>query len=161
MPFQRTNRKYIGGTLIGSSAVLLAIALVSALYYWYFLRTASRTDGRIIRMIEHRDRGNHTTYFPVFTFQDESGSEHTIHASGGTFPPAYEIGDKVPVLYSPTNPTSAKIDSFFYLWGPPSICGIIGGIELPSGLIVWFWPVVSGAFRRKEPVCAAGSGGTV
>jgi Protein of unknown function (DUF3592) len=154
MFFQRPRRKYIGGFLIASGAICLLVALISALYFWHFVRTASHADGKIIRMIEQQDNDG-TAYFPVFTFRDAQGAEHTIHSSSGSFPPDYEVGDTVPVLYSPTDPTNAKIGSLFSVWGISLITGILGGIDLPAGFVVWFWPAIVGLFRRRPPVYAA------
>ncbi len=103
-------------------------------------------------MIEQKDKDEGTVYFPVFTFTDAQGTVHTIHSSSGSSPPDYEVGDSVPVLYSPNDPENAKIDSFFSVWGISLITGILGGIYLPAGLIVWFWPAIIGNFRRKLPV---------
>jgi Protein of unknown function (DUF3592) len=151
MLFRRPKRKYLGGLLIASGSVFLLIALISLLYFWHFIRTAAHTDGKIIQMLEQKDN-DQTAYFPVFSFHDAQGAEHTIHSSSGDFPPAYEVGDTVPVLYSTTNPAEAKIDSFFSIWGISLVTGILGGIDLPAGLVVWFWPTIVGIFTRKPSV---------
>jgi hypothetical protein len=155
MLFQRPNRKVIGGFLIASGFICFVIAFVSSLYFWHFVRTAAHADGKIIRMLEQRDKDDDTVYYPVFSFHDAQGGEHTVHSSSGSFPPAYEVGDTVPVLYSSSDPTDAKIDSFFSVWGISLITGIIAGIDLPAGLIVWFWPAIIGIFTRKSQVNAA------
>jgi hypothetical protein len=152
MVLQPPNRKYIAGFLVASGSICLLIALVSALYFWHFVSTASHADAKIIRMVERKVKDDETAYFPVFTFHDAKGAEHTIHSSSGSFPPAYEVGDTVPVLYSPTDPANAKIDSFFSVWGISLITVVIGSIELPIGLVVWFWPTIVRLFRRKPPV---------
>ncbi len=69
-------------------------------------------------MLERKDKDDETVYYPVFSFHDAQGVEHVIHSSSGGFPPAYEVGDTVPVLYSSTNPTNAKIDALFSVWLP-------------------------------------------
>ena len=155
MLFQRPNRKVIGGFLIASGSICLVIALVSSLYFWHFVHTAAHTDGKIIRMLVQKDKDDGTVYYPVFSFHDAQGVEHTIHSSSGSFPPTYEVGDTVPVLYISTDPTNAKIDALFSVWGISLITGIIGCIELPAGLIVWFWPVIIGKFRREPQIYAA------
>ncbi|HEU5122544.1 MAG TPA: DUF3592 domain-containing protein [Verrucomicrobiae bacterium] len=152
MFFQRQSRKYIGGLLIIAGSICLFIAFVSFLYSLHFVHTAAHANGKILRMLEQKDKDERTIYYPVFTFSDAQGAEHTIHSSSGSFPPAYEVGDTVPVLYSSTSPTHAKIDAYFSVWGISTITGIIGGIDLPAGLIVWFWPALVGFFRRKPPV---------
>jgi len=152
MFFQRHSGKPIGGILIAGGSICLLIALISTLYSWHFVRTASQANGKIIRMIQQEDKDDGTVYFPVFTFYDAQGAEHTIHSSSGSFPPAYEVGDTVPVLFSSADPTNAKIDSFFSVWGISLITGIISGIDLPAGFIIWYWPVIVGLFKPKSPV---------
>ena len=155
MLFQHPKRKTIGVVLICCGSICLVISLASFLYFWHFVHTAARTDGKIVRMLENRDKDGNTAFFPVFSFHDTHGVEHTIHSSSGSFPPAYEVGDTVPVLYISTDPTNAKIDSFFSVWGISLITGIVGGIDLPAGLIVWFWPAIIERFKRKPPVSVA------
>jgi hypothetical protein len=152
MLFRRPNRKYLGGFLIFSGSICLVIAFVSFLYFWHFVQTAAHAKGRIVQMLEHRDGDHGTAFFPVFSFRDDQGAEYTIHSSSGSFPPEYEVGDTVPVLYSAANPKNAKIDSLFSIWGISLITGILGVIDLPIGLIVWFWPAIIGKFSRKVPV---------
>ena len=143
------TRKFMGGFIITGGSICLLIAFTSILYFWHFVRTASHADGKVIRMIEQKDKDDSTMYFPVFTFRDAEGSEHTIHSSSGSFPPDYEVGDTVPVLYSPTSPTNAKINSFFSIWGISLITGVLGGIYMPAGFVVLFWPSIIGLFKRK------------
>jgi hypothetical protein len=143
-------RKVVGGSLIASGSVCLVIALAAFFHFWRFVRTAAHTNGKIVRMLEHKDRDDDTFYYPVFSFHDVQGVEHTIHSSTGSFPPAYEVGDTVPVLYSSTDPANARIDAFFPVWGLSLIPGIIGGVELPAGLIVWFWPALIGMARLNK-----------
>ena len=150
MLLQRLNKKVIGGLLMASGFICIVIALVSFLYFWHFVHTAKHTDGKIVRMIEQKDKDDRTVYFPVFSFHDSQGAEHTIHSSSGSFPPDYEVGDTVPVLYISTDPTNAMIDSFFSVWGISLITGIIGFIDFPAGLVVWFWPAIIGMFKRKQ-----------
>jgi hypothetical protein len=106
-------------------------------------------------MIEQKDKNGYSCYYPVFLFQAAGGIEHTIHSSWGTFPPAFEVGDTVPVLYRANYPTNAKIDSLFSVWGLSLISGSMFGIELPTGIVIWFWPAIVAKFNRKPAVSAA------
>jgi hypothetical protein len=110
---QSFNRRHIAGALIASASICLVISLASLFYSWHFVRIAAHAHGRIVRMIEHKDKDEETVYFPVFSFRDAQGEDQTVHSSSGSFPPAYEVGDTVSVLYNPNDPSNAKINSFF------------------------------------------------
>lgn len=143
------SRGHIGGVMIASGGICFVISLVSLVYSWHFVRVAAHTDGKIIRMIEHTDKDGDTAYFPVFSFRDGQGNEQTIHSSSGSFPPDYEVGDTVPVLYRPDDPSNAKINSFSSIWGISLITGIIALVDLPAGIVVLFWPNIAQRFKRK------------
>lgn len=155
MFFQRANRKFFGWFLAGGGSICLAIAAGAFLFSWHFVNTAAHADGRILRMLEQNDKDNGKVYYPVFTFRDAQGAEHTIHSSWGSFPPQYEVGDAVPVLYSPGHPENATINRFFAVWGMPLIIGILGAVYLSVGLVVWFWPKIIQTFRKEPPVFAS------
>jgi hypothetical protein len=54
----------------------------------------------------------------------------------GSSPPAYEVGERVTILYDPTSPKEAKINSFGELWLWPLLLGILGGLDLLTGLFL-------------------------
>lgn len=151
---QAFSRKHIAGALIASASICLSIALVSFVYFWHFVGIAAHADGKIIRMIENKDKGQDTMYFPVFSFRDTQGEQHTIHSSSGSFPPEYEVGDTVSVLYISDNPSNARINSFFSVWGITLFTGVIGLLDMPAGLIMWFWPNIHQRFKKKPETAA-------
>jgi hypothetical protein len=142
--------------------ILLILATVSAvisistfLHARNFNRKAAKATGQIIQMLEKKDHDNDTVFYPVFSFSDSKGEGHTIYSTWGSFPPAYSVGEKVNVLYSPKNPKDAKIESFFSLWGWSAITGIIAVGDLIIAAILW---LVSKLFlnnRTPQPSVAA------
>ena len=65
--------------------------------------------------------------FPVFSFQDQSGSTVTFRGSSGTNPPSYKVGDMARILYDVNISSNARVDSFFELWVIPGITTVLGG----------------------------------
>jgi preprotein translocase subunit SecG len=131
--------------------VFAAICLVSAFVFLAlgascysravrFKKTAVEAQGSVIELKEDRSGGtdSHTVYYPIIRFADKAGQEHTLYSSAGSYPPAYEVGERVPVLYDPANPKEAKINSFTGLWLWPLILGILGGLDLLTGLFLLF-----------------------
>jgi hypothetical protein len=146
MIFRKTNRKVVGGLILGSASLCVVVALVSFAYTWNFVSHATRTSGNIKALNQHSDN----YYYPVFAFDDATGAHHTIYSNTGCSSPNYQIGDKISVLYTPSNPSDANIDDFFAVWILPLATGAIAVLYLPLGLIVWFWPAIAGSFRKKS-----------
>jgi hypothetical protein len=69
------------------------------------------------------------TYYPIVEFTANDGKRREVQLSEGSFPPAYEIGDEVTVLYEPDHPLDARIKSFgssALMWILPGITGLLG-----------------------------------
>jgi hypothetical protein len=78
---------------------------------------------------EDRDRVIGEAYFPVVEFRAKDGKRRRVQLSEGSFPPAYEVGDEVTVLYEPEHPLEARIKSggsTALMWILPGITGILG-----------------------------------
>ena len=90
-----------------------------------FLTSAIQAEGTVIELIPRRS-DNSTTYAPKVSFLSASQQPYTFTSSSSSSPAAYSRGEKVSVLYAPNNPSDAKIDSFFSLWGVALIMGILG-----------------------------------
>jgi hypothetical protein len=134
--------------ILGCAA--LVGALGTMLYTWNFTRFAQRTSGTVIQMREQADKNSGSmSYAPTFRFQNDSGSPHTVSSGFFSSPPEFHVGDVVTVLYRRDDPQDARIDSYWQVWGLPSLLGIGGCIELPIGLIVLFWPKIIGRFNGQ------------
>jgi len=146
------KRPVIARLIIGLGCLALVVALVTSLYSWRFTRVAQRTSGTVIEMREHPDKDSGSiSYAPTFRFQDGRGAEHTIASSFFSSPPEFRVGDRIDVLYRADAPKLACIDSYWQVWGLPSLLGIIGSIELPIGLVIFLWPKITGRFGRESP----------
>lgn len=83
-----------------------------------FTKRAISVEGEVVAL--QRAVGS-TTYFPVVRYKDHLNQERTLYSNAGSSPPAYFIGEKVDVLLDPNDPRypiSAKIDTFWQVWGP-------------------------------------------
>jgi hypothetical protein len=110
---------------------LVGAMMLAGAGYWVlnvrdFIAAADRTEGVVIAL-RRQHSSNSTTYVPVVRFQLPK-RQIEFDSGGGTNPPRYSIGEKVPVLYLATNPYQAKIDSFFSLWGGSVILGGMGSV---------------------------------
>jgi len=126
-------------TLSSYVFALVGVAmLIGALFWWMnihtFLADASRTQGTVIAL-RARHSNNDTTYSPVVAFQLQTQRIEFDSASGSN-PPHYQVGETVPVVYPPSNPYQAKIDSFFSLWGGAVILAGLGSLFFVVGAAI-------------------------
>jgi hypothetical protein len=135
--------------------IALIIGLVM-LYFAYgsynstqqFLKVALRTAGTVVEMREVYDsEDGDYTYRPIINYTDRRGAERTYTSATSSNPPAYEVGDRVELLYNPQKLDEVYINSWGDLYIGALILGIIGGIDvLISGLILYF------GYRRREKI---------
>ena len=145
-----TRRPVIAKIFIGLGCAALVGALATTVHTWNFTRIAQRTTGTVIEMRQQTDKDSGSvSYAPTFRFQDATGMQRTVSSSLYSSPPEFHVGDSVTVLYRGDDPQTARIDSYWQVWGLPSLLGIIGSIELPVGLVVLFWPKITARFRRR------------
>jgi hypothetical protein len=76
---------------------------------------------------------------------------HEITGRVGTSPPAYAVGEVVSVLYLPSKPRKARIDSFAERRLLPAIFGGIGAVLFVIGVGGSLWQRQLAA-RRREPM---------
>lgn len=145
-----TKRPVIAKVVIGLGIAALVGALATCLHAWHFTRIAQRTNGTVVDMRQHTDKESGSISFaPTFRFQDAGGAQHIVSSSFYSSPPEFHVGDSVGILYRADDPQTARIDSYWQIWGPPSLLGIIGSIQLPIGILILLWPKITGRFRGK------------
>ena len=97
-------------------------------------------------------------FYPVFSFKDNNGKEHSFRSHFGRNPPAYQRGDSVEILYDPDATQKARIDSFAALWFWSIFCAAMGvGDLIVGGGCVFAGRMISRHIRRGK--CEPGSKG--
>lgn len=107
------------------NAVWVGLMFVGAYYgrvSWDLVQSGQQTMGVVTGYEENHSREGGLTYSPIiaYTAADQS---HTFVSSNSSYPPAYEIGEEVPLLYNPQDPTLARVDSWWELWLLPTMLG--------------------------------------
>ncbi|MFC1737980.1 DUF3592 domain-containing protein [Planctomycetota bacterium] len=136
----RIAARIIGIVMILDFIGVLGLGIYFSIKTNKFLETAVKTKGKVVVMEEDYSSDD-TMYCPTFTFIDNTGKKHRVRSSLSSYPPKYEVGDTIPILYDPQNPSNADVDSFSNLWlgsviafvlsVPPLILGILFAFVLP------------------------------
>lgn len=137
-------------TILKYFFILIGLAMLLGAYATYsgtrsFVDRAVETEGTIVDLILSRSSDSRA-YYPVVVFQDASGREIEFQSHASSNPASYSPGASVPVLYEPSLPEGARINSFFSLWGAATIIGALGLVftVVGSGMLV------SGARKRQS-----------
>ena len=114
---------------------------------WKLEQGGERTTGNVVRLEEsNSSEGGCCVYSPVIEFV-AGGQTYSFESGNASSPPAYQVGEEVPVLYDPAKPETAQINSFFERWLFPIL--IIPAMIL-AALIVNFFMIR--AWRRGESI---------
>lgn len=140
---RRSYRKAVAILMIVAGLVCLFASAVWSVYSWHLVSTSTRATGRITQLIERRDGKGNSYFYPVFTYADRRGTEHTIDSTVGTYPPPHRVGDTVAVLYTPGSEQNARIDDWSVLWGIPLLLVFLGVFDATIGVVVTIWPRIT------------------
>jgi hypothetical protein len=135
----RTRMIFLG--VFGLIAVImLLVAAVSSYSVIEQVNREVRAPGSVVDTVVQQDSGDNSVFsYPVVSFTDRDGKDHTVQVSEGSSPPEWAVGDSVTVRYDPAYPESARIDSWsstLLLWLLPGITGIVGTGFLLAVLLV-------------------------
>lgn len=111
---------------------MLAGSAYSVIHTNDFLTTAIHAQGKVTELVARRS-DNSTLYAPKVRFYTPNQESISFTSSSSSNPPSYSRGDKVEVLYRPNQPSDAKINSFFSLWGTALILAILGAVFTAIG----------------------------
>ncbi|GAA4442312.1 hypothetical protein GCM10023091_28890 [Ravibacter arvi] len=98
------------------------------------LATGTKTYATVIDNVRTQSRDGHGTsvmYAPVFEYE-ANGQKKTYVPNTRSNPPAYDVGEKVPIVYSSENASHVRIVSF---WGIYLGANILFAMGLPMILL--------------------------
>ena len=112
---------------------------ITEMYTAYHLaQTHNTTQGEVIdnRLQAYTEGGS--AYTPVVKFRNKEGKPFYFTDGIGSYPAAYEKGDKVTVLYDTMEPSKARIKSWTRLWFTPTLFLVVGFLPIALAIIVYF-----------------------
>ena len=96
--------------------LLVGIGMLAGSLSWYqntqsFVAQAVKAEGTVVELLRSSSSDS-ITYRPVVHFSNQNGEQIEFTSSAGSNPPSYSKGEKVEVLYLPTEPQNSKINGF-------------------------------------------------
>ena len=127
----------LAGIFTVAGLALLAFGVISIPGTISLVINSEMTEGTVVGVSQHQQMEGGPTYAPTVTFVTKDGRSirFTSNVSSGSWKD--RIGESVTVRYDPADPTNARIDSLFQLWGR-SIIPIALGLAFIFG-IRWFF----------------------
>ena len=113
------NRLKIGCIAVLANLFFMAFCLWGAYagyVSWNLQTNGESIEGTVVRLNEQSDsEGGCCTYVPVVEF-DAGGRAYSFEGDTASDPPAYRVGQRVPVIYEPSDPQTAQIDKWSERW---------------------------------------------
>lgn len=136
--------KIIISVFLAVGVLMLLIAMASTVSTIRAISQEESAPGQVVDMTVRASADNETGilqeyYYPVVEFNLPDGTFKRLQLSEGSWPPEYEIGQSVTILYNPEHPLDARIKSLsstMLKWIFPAITGIVGVVFLSLTLIV-------------------------
>jgi len=144
------NRLYIGCILVFANLFLGGFCLwgvYAGNISWKLENEGETTTGKVVRLEESNSSdGSCCVYSPVIEF-DVNGQTYSFEGDNASYPPAYDVGETVNVIYHPSEPDTAQINKWTERWLFPLIiipAMLLGALVLNFFLIRSFW--------RNDPI---------
>ena len=123
------------------AVLMLTISAITTVSTSLALAKEKSAPGTIVDVVARQENDERGTvfYYPVVEFYSPDETYYLVQLSEGSWPPAYEKGQEVTVLYNPARPLNARIkstSSAVLMWIVPAITGILGVVFLIVALLV-------------------------
>lgn len=100
---------------------------------WRLARHGQPATGVVVALDERRDSDG-VTYSPVVEF-DTGGRTYRFDSGISSYPAAYDVGERVAILYDPANPNHAKIKAW---WSAPPLYILLFALMVGAALLTNF-----------------------
>ncbi len=135
-------QRRLGKGLLVAGVLAVAVGSFAFAQSRRFYASALRAPGKIVE-VERRQFRKDVTYYPVFSFVDQAGASHVVHAKWG-YPANWwglarqnAVGDAVEVIYPANDPESARLNNFLSVWGWTFLFGGGGMLLTVAGIVLW------------------------
>lgn len=119
------NKHHIGWVIVIIGLLVIASGLPSVIQTLDYLNKSKYTSGVVVTNAE-RDFHNAHFYIPIVEFKTAEGETRQFKSITEYSPQKYFNGDQVEVIYDPSNPAKADINSSFEIWSESLATIVIG-----------------------------------
>lgn len=129
--------------IIRNVFALIGLAMLMGAFFIYqhsqqFVQKAIKAEGTVIELVESfsnnsSSKNTSRTYAPKIAFTTVSGENITFVTSTSSNPPAFDVNEKVEVLYAADAPKDAKVNAYFDLWTGATVMGLLGAFFFAIG----------------------------
>lgn len=133
--------KIVLTVFIGVATLMCVIATLTGLSTWQGMSREVEAPGLVVEMVSRRDEQGNEFYYPVVEFVLADGSRKTAQMPEGSWPPRYEVGEAVTVLYDPAQPLNARVKSTsgtVGLWTWTIVTGFLAVAFVGATLLAWW-----------------------
>jgi hypothetical protein len=135
--------KQLGAALIAVGAIVAGCSLFWLAKTALFVGHARSTAAEVVDLISsHKPSGMGEFHYSIFKFTDTAGVVRTHRSTTGS---DFNVGDKISILYNPTDPSDARLNTFRALWFMPLL---FAGLGLVLVCFASVWLLV---FKRMNP----------
>jgi len=125
--------------------LMLSICAFTAVNTCRALAREASVQGYVVDVVARADNDGREFFYPVVEFSLPDETRYTVQTSEGSWPPAYERGQSVTVLYQRDQPRNARIKSTsgtIGMWTVSIITGFLGA-AFAIGTLVARWVLKS------------------
>lgn len=125
--------------------VVLGLALIIGGGFWgfrryAFLRRSNHTQGTVVDQLVEDSVEHSKFFYPVVEFRTDGGETVRFRGGAGNAGgPLIQTGTTVVVLYDPSNPSEAQINSFVQYWLGPIGLTVWGAVIIGLGIYFRFF----------------------
>jgi hypothetical protein len=122
----------IVAAIIGVASLLMGLYMVNAT-----VALVESSQSTTAAVVYYNQEGR--ILYPVLSFRDASGSTVTAQSIDGGTTRSYRVGERIQIIYDPTNPTeTTRINSFVNIWLGPLFLTAMGAVDAVLSLVVYF-----------------------
>jgi uncharacterized protein YneF (UPF0154 family) len=122
--------------MLGASAILLFFGYKNFQSVRYLSDNGLSAEGVVKELVA--SVGAKQNYRPKISFTTKTGQKIEFTHNVSTNPPAYHVGESVPLLYDPANPNNVRIDTMWGGYGGTILMLIVGLMFGLAGIVMIF-----------------------
>ena len=128
MAITKKTWKMIYSIVLTTGIVLLIISLTTFKNSLKLTKSGNKTIATVIDLQKNAENA----LTSIFKFTTYTGEAITFKGFGASSPPAFNIGEKVNIVYDPEKPGNAKVLTYFGVFG---LAIILAAISMPMIII--------------------------